>query len=120
MHKDKYLFIVERILNLELWKEKVKIVVQLPTNFILHKFSYDDDTEIVLCKKEKNHYCISCNKTYNNNCSVIHKNPENNTITYIPEAGDRMVTYEIPTNCIDQRAVLEWIQPQKSRSPKLK
>ncbi|XP_063420131.1 uncharacterized protein LOC134705316 [Mytilus trossulus] len=107
---------VERILKLELLKTELKVLVQLPTNFILHKFSYDDDQEIVVCRKGKNHYYISCNKPYNDNCTVIHKSTETNTITTIQETGDQMVTYEIPTNCIYKRADLEWIQPQKCRS----
>ncbi|CAC5362671.1 unnamed protein product [Mytilus coruscus] len=110
---------IERILKLELWEEELKIVVQLPTNFILHKIKYDE-REIVMCRKKRNYYYISCNKPYNDNCTIIYESAENTSITTIQEAGDRMLTYEIPTKCIDLRAGLDWILPQKCRSPKPK
>ncbi|CAC5392673.1 unnamed protein product [Mytilus coruscus] len=105
------------VLKLELWEDGLTVVLRLPTNFILHKTSYDDEREIVLCRMERNHYYISCNKPYKDNCTIIHRREENTTIQ---EAVDRIVTYEISTKCIDQIAGLEWIQPQKYRSTKPK
>ncbi|XP_052093460.1 uncharacterized protein LOC127729648 [Mytilus californianus] len=110
---------IDRVLKIEIWEEKLKMVVQLPTNFLLHKIKYDE-REIVMCRKKKKYYYISCNKPYNDNCTIIYESAKNTSITTIQEAGDRMLTYEIPTKCIDKRAGLEWILPQKCRSPKPK
>lgn len=85
--------------------------MRLQTNFVLRQRSYDN-REIALCKKDRNHFYISCDKPFNDNCTVIHRSEDNTTITTIQEASGRVLTYEIPTKCIDRRAVLEWIQTQ--------
>lgn len=99
------------IFKLELWEDVLNISLQLQTNFVLRHISYHK-REIGLCRKDRNHFYISCDKPFNDNCTVIHKSEDTTSITAIQKAGDRMVTYEIPTKCIDRRAVLEWIQPQ--------
>ncbi|XP_071154922.1 uncharacterized protein [Mytilus edulis] len=100
------------ILKLELWEDVLKILLRLQNNFVLRQTSYDEKEIIALCKKDRNHFYISCDKPFNDNCTVIHRSEDNTTITTIQEAGYRVLMYEIPTKCIDRRAVLEWIQTQ--------